>query len=155
MTMSICRSSQHPPFMEEWRKGWLPEPMNPKGDSGTVLGGPVARERRLPELSAWGRVADYREYMISQKPDLETYFDSELAADVILESGIENVYFATSTRWRADGVGRPHVVPIPADPAIPVFTLDDIMDGRLPSGHVVIYDDDHRYMGACWHRNDD
>ncbi|MFZ8941539.1 MAG: hypothetical protein ACO2ZK_06005, partial [Gemmobacter sp.] len=29
-------------------------------EAGEELGGRVARERRLPGLSAWGRVADYR-----------------------------------------------------------------------------------------------
>jgi dimethylamine/trimethylamine dehydrogenase len=29
-----------------------------------------------------------------------------------------------------------------------LFTPDDIMDGRLPSGEVVVYDDDHYYMGG-------
>ena len=31
---------------------------------------------------------------------------------------------------------------------MPVFTPDDLMDGAAPSGHVVIYDDDHYYMGG-------
>ena len=31
---------------------------------------------------------------------------------------------------------------------MPVFTPDDIMDGKLPSGHVVIYDDDHYYLAG-------
>ena len=39
-------------------------------ESGTVLGGRVARERQLPGLSAWGRVADYREYQLSQKANV-------------------------------------------------------------------------------------
>ncbi|NBX09616.1 MAG: FAD-binding protein, partial [Marivivens sp.] len=59
-------------------------------EAGTVLGGRVAKERLLPGLSAWGRVADYREYQISQKPNVETYFDSALDADSILEFGFEN-----------------------------------------------------------------
>ena len=29
-----------------------------------------------------------------------------------------------------------------------VFTPDDLMEGRLPSGPVVIFDDDHYYMGG-------
>ena len=47
-----------------------------------------------------------------------------------------------------DGVARMHVVPMPIDPALPVFTPDDLMDGRLPSGEVVVFDDDHYYMGG-------
>ena len=31
---------------------------------------------------------------------------------------------------------------------MPVLTPDDLIAGRLPSGHVVIYDDDHYYMGS-------
>jgi dimethylamine/trimethylamine dehydrogenase len=34
------------------------------------------------------------------------------------------------------------------DAAMPVFTPDDIMAGKRPSGRVVLYDDDHYYMGG-------
>lgn len=117
-------------------------------EAGTVIGGRVTRERKLPGLSAWGRVVDYREYQISQKPNVETYFDSELDADSILEFGFQNVCIATGAKWRADGVSRQHVVPIPMDSAMPIYTPDDIMAGNKPSGKVVIYDDDHYYMGG-------
>ncbi|WP_133485409.1 FAD-dependent oxidoreductase [Aliiroseovarius marinus] len=117
-------------------------------EAGTVIGGRVTRERTLPGLSAWGRVVDYREYQISQKPNVETYFDSELDAESILEFGFENVCIATGAKWRRDGVSRQHVVPFPTDAAMPLFTPDDMMDGASPSGHVVIYDDDHYYMGG-------
>ncbi|MDH5529989.1 MAG: NAD(P)-binding protein, partial [Paracoccaceae bacterium] len=179
MTMSISRCTQNPTFMEEWRKGWHPEKMNPKGDSSNVLiigsgpagleaaralslrgydiaiaearneiGGRVARERHLPGLSAWGRVVDYRQYQISQRPNVETYFGSELDAGQILDFGFENVCIATGSDWRADGVARQHVVPMPIDAAMAIFTPDDIMAGRCPSGRVVVYDDDHYYMGG-------
>jgi len=117
-------------------------------EAGTELGGCVARERKLPGLSAWGRVADYRAYQLSQRPNVETYFDSRLSAQEILDFGFENVCIATGSHWRADGVARQHVVPMPADPAMPVFTPDDIMAGRLPKGEVVVFDDDHYYMGG-------
>ena len=117
-------------------------------EAGTTLGGRVARERLLPGLSAWGRVADYREYQISQKPNVETYFDSELDAASILDFGFEHVCIATGSEWRRDGVSRQHLVPFPTDPAMPVFTPDDLMAGKRPTGKVVIYDDDHYYMGG-------
>ena len=179
MTMSISRCTQNPTFMEEWRKGWHPERMNPKGTSsnvlilgagpagleaaraaaergydvalaeaGTVLGGRVARERHLPGLSAWGRVVDYRTYQLSQKANVETYFDSTLDADSILEFGFENICIATGSKWRRDGVSRQHVVPFPTSAAMPLFTPDDLMEGASPTGHIVIYDDDHYYMGG-------
>jgi dimethylamine/trimethylamine dehydrogenase len=117
-------------------------------EAGTELGGRVARERHLPGLSAWGRVADYRTYQISQKANVETYFDSELDAGSILEFGFENVCLATGSNWRRDGVARQHVVPFTTDAAMPLFTPDDLMKGSFPSGNVVIYDDDHYYMGG-------
>jgi len=117
-------------------------------EATTELGGRVARERRLPGLSAWGRVLEYREYQIGQKANVETYFDSELDADSILEFGFENVCIATGAKWRRDGVSRQHVVPFATDPDMPIFTPDDIMEGRKPGGKVVIYDDDHYYMGG-------
>ena len=117
-------------------------------EAGKTLGGGVARERHLPGLSAWGRVADYREYQISQKPNVESYFDSALDAESILEFGFENVCIATGSSWRRDGVARQHVVPFAIDPKMPLFTPDDLMDGATPSGHIVIYDDDHYYMGG-------
>lgn len=117
-------------------------------EAGRAIGGRVARERLLPGLSAWGRVVDYRDYQISQKPNVETYFDSALDADSILEFGFENVCIATGAKWRRDGVARQHVVPFPTDDQMSLFTPDDLMDGASPTGHVVIYDDDHYYMGG-------
>ena len=179
MTMSISRCTQNPTFMEEWRKGWHPERINPKGPSSNVLivgtgpagleaalacaqrgydvtlteardilGGRVAEERLLPGLSAWGRVADYREYQLSQKSNVEIYFESQLDVEQVLEYGFENVCIATGSTWRADGVSRQHVVPIPINPRMPIFTPNDLMKGNLPSGNVTIYDDDHYYMGG-------
>ncbi|MCU9836872.1 NAD(P)-binding protein [Ruegeria sp. WL0004] len=179
MTMSISRCTQNPTFMEEWRKGWHPERMNPKGDSSNVLvvgsgpagleaawalcrrgydvaiaearkviGGRVTRERALPGLSAWGRVVDYREYQLGQRANVEIYRQSELDAAAILEFGFQNICIATGSTWRRDGVARQHVVPMPIAPGAQVFTPDDLMEGRLPKGRVVIFDDDHYYMGG-------
>ncbi|SIO06587.1 NAD(P)-binding protein [Vannielia litorea] len=117
-------------------------------EAGRELGGRVARERLLPGLAAWGRVADYRAYQIGQKPNVETCFDSALDAESILEFGFEHICIATGATWRRDGVARQHVVPMKADPGMPVFTPDDLMAGARPEGRVVIYDDDHYYMGG-------
>ncbi len=117
-------------------------------EAGTELGGRVARECRLPGLAAWGRVRDYRQYQLSQMENVDIYFDSRLSADDILGFGFENVAIATGSTWRRDGVARAHVVPMPIDPAMPVYTPDDLMDGKIPSGNVVLFDDDHYYMGG-------
>jgi len=102
-----------------------------------VLGGRVARERNLPGLSAWGRVADYREYQISQMTNVEIYFDSPLDADQVLDFGFEHVAIATGSTWRRDGIARHHIMPI-----------HDLMGGSTSTGRVVIFDDDHYYMGG-------
>ena len=117
-------------------------------EAGKHLGGRVARERRLPGLSAWGRVLEYREYQLSQRSNVETYFDSSLSVAEILEFGFQNVAIATGAAWRRDGVARQHVVPFPMDPKLPVLTPDDVMNGNIPSGKVVVFDDDHYYMGS-------
>jgi len=117
-------------------------------EAGTELGGRVARECKLPGLSAWGRVRDYRTYQLSQRANVETYFNSALTAQDILEFGFENVAIATGSTWRRDGVARQHVVAMPMNPAMPIFTPDDLMAGEIPLGNVVVFDDDHYYMGG-------
>jgi dimethylamine/trimethylamine dehydrogenase len=117
-------------------------------EAGTELGGRVARECRLPGLSAWGRVRDYRAGQIGKMSNVNVYRDSELSADDILEFGFEHVAIATGAAWRRDGIARYNLLLIAIDPAMPVFTPDDLMEGQRPSGHVVVYDDDHYYMGS-------
>ena len=117
-------------------------------EADTELGGRVARECRLPGLSAWGRVRDYRQYQISQMQNVEVYRDSRLSASQILEFGFDAVAIATGATWRRDGVARAHVVPMPIDPEMPTYTPDDLMAGSIPSGKVVLFDDDHYYMGG-------
>ncbi len=117
-------------------------------EAGTEVGGRVARECQLPGLSAWGRVKDYREYQISQMANVDIYFDSALTAEDILEFGFEHVALATGSTWRRDGVARHHVVPLSIPAEVKIFTPDDLMAGRVPSGKIVIFDDDHYYMGG-------
>jgi dimethylamine/trimethylamine dehydrogenase len=179
MTGAISRCTQNTAFMEEWRKGWHPERVRPKGrssrvlvvgagpagleaamqlgrrgytvtlaEAGRVLGGRVARERRLPGLSAWGRVADYRAGQIGKMPNVEVYFDSALSADDVLGMGAEHVAIATGAAWRRDMVARHHLAPTPAGD-LPLYTPDDLMDGGGPEGGtVLIYDDDQFYMAS-------
>ena len=57
-------------------------------EASTDLGGRVSKERLLPGLSAWGRVADYREGQIQTMTNVDVYLDSELTADQVLEFGL-------------------------------------------------------------------
>jgi dimethylamine/trimethylamine dehydrogenase len=79
---------------------------------------------------------------------VQLYPASKLAAEEVMAFGFQNICVATGAQWRADGVSRQHVVAMPIDAAMPVFTPDDLMAGRLPAGRVVLFDDDHYYMGG-------
>ena len=175
------RCTQNPTMGEEWRRGWHPEKIAPKGreeaalvigagpaglecamqlarrgyevtlaEAGPEAGGRVLRESRLPGLSAWKRVADYRLNDLSQRANVRMFTDSRLDADAVLELGIPNVFVATGSTWRRDGIGRSVQRHPPAiDGAARVLTPDDIMEGRMPpEGPVVIYDDDQVYLAA-------
>ena len=113
-----------------------------------TLGGRVSLESTLPGLSAWGRVRDYRTWQISQLGNVNVYPDNELSADDVLEFGSDHVALATGSHWRRDGVSRYHVKPIGTQGSLPVYTPDDIMGGTKLTGKVVVFDDDHYYMGA-------
>ncbi|MFP6743875.1 MAG: FAD-dependent oxidoreductase [Alphaproteobacteria bacterium] len=112
------------------------------------LGGRVTRESRLPGLGAWSRVRDYRTYQISQMANVDVYKSSALDAAQVLELGAAHVAVATGSRWRRDGYGRAHQFAIPGTDGDNVLTPDDIMAGVRPDGMVLIYDDDHYYMGS-------
>ncbi len=111
-------------------------------------GGRVAREARLPGLSEWRRVIDWRLTQIARMPNVELLPGNRMTSAAILESGYEHVIIATGAVWRRDGVGRTVHHPVPGCDLPHIFTPDDLMDGRLPTGRVVIYDDDHYYMGG-------
>jgi len=118
-------------------------------EASTELGGRVAQESRLPGLSEWGRVVDYRVQQIQTMPNVEFFLDNHLHADDALSIGAEHIVVATGSKWRADGYGRYHSRPCPdLGPAEQVFTPNDIFEGRVPQGKAVVFDDDHYYMGS-------
>lgn len=118
-------------------------------EAGTELGGRVRLECQLPGLAAWGRVRDYRAHQLRQLPNANIYFDSRLSAQDVLDFGFEHVAIATGSKWRRDGIARRNLVPIEIDGAMPLFTPDDLLAGNFPEGkEIVLYDDDHYYMGG-------
>ncbi|HUY84189.1 MAG TPA: FAD-dependent oxidoreductase [Steroidobacteraceae bacterium] len=174
---AAIRCTQNPTIGEEWRSGWHPERVprgsgsvlvvgaGPAGleaahilgkrgfnvtitDAERSPGGRVSRESRLPGLGAWARVRDYRVAQLARMPNVAAYYGGALDAAAVREFGADHVLIATGARWRRDGLGRWHSQPLSvAGAAAQVFTPDDIMDGRLPRGAVVVFDDDHYYMG--------
>jgi dimethylamine/trimethylamine dehydrogenase len=178
-TGTPIRCTQNPTMGEEWRKGWHPERIPPKGSDARILvvgggpagleaavslgrrgyavtlaearrtlGGRVSLESTLPGLAEWARVRDWRLNQISKLPNVEVYLESVVDADQVLEFAADRVVVATGSRWRRDGTGRQQATPVPGWDAPWVITPDDVMAGVMPAGPVVVYDDDHYYMGG-------
>jgi dimethylamine/trimethylamine dehydrogenase len=118
-------------------------------EAAEQFGGRVTRESRLPGLAAWSRVRDYRLNQLNKMQNVETLRGSRVTAGEVLEFGASRVVIATGSRWRHDGIGRSNSRPVRGfDAAQRVFTPDELMDGALVSGRVVVFDDDHYYLGA-------
>jgi len=171
------RCTQNPTMGEEFRRGWHPEIIAPKRSEDEILivgagpagleaaralgqrgyrviltdanreaGGRVALESALPNLNEWRRVIDWRLTQINKTEHIFFYPSSLMTAKDVLEAGAPHVILATGAAWRRDGLGRNISRPLQGDGKI--FTPDDLMNGNLPSGKVLIYDDDHYYMGG-------
>jgi dimethylamine/trimethylamine dehydrogenase len=112
------------------------------------LGGRVSRESALPGLAEWARVRDYRVTMLEKLGNVEIFRESRLGADDVREYGAAHVLLATGARWRRDGIGGGRRKPIPGAETASVHTPDDLMAGATLRGHVVIYDNDHYYLGG-------
>ena len=118
-------------------------------EASRELGGRVAAESRLPGLHAWRRVQEYREQQLRRLPNVGIYRQSAMTAGEVLEHGFGHVVVATGAAWRRDGAGRWHTRAIPADGSPQILTPDDLMAGQRPAGErVVIFDDDHYYLGG-------
>ena len=118
-------------------------------EAGDELGGRVARESRLPGLSEWARVRDWRVTQLERMANVSIYRGSALEADHVLEFGARHVAIATGSAWRRDGVGRDSGFKLAGLDGADVYTPDDLMGGRVPAeGPVIIWDDDHYYMGG-------
>jgi dimethylamine/trimethylamine dehydrogenase len=119
-------------------------------DASEQLGGRVTREARLPGLAAWARVRDYRVNQLLKIPEVTIVRGSRVTAQDVLDFGANRVVLATGAHWRRDGIGRANTRAVRGfDAPGRVFTPTDIMEGAVPTGsEVVVFDDDHYYLGA-------
>ena len=112
------------------------------------LGGRVTLESRLPGLAEWARVRDWRVGQLQKMTNVEVYPASTLTAEHVHEFAPQHVVIATGAKWRSDGFGRINDDPIPGSDAPRVLSPDDVIAGvETDDGPVVVFDDDHYYMG--------
>ncbi len=174
------RCTQNPTMGEEWRRGWHPEKIEPKGNSESVLvvgagpagleaalalgqrgyhvilaeasrelGGRVSLESKLPGLSEWARVREYRVGQIEKMSNVEIYRESELVLQDILDLNADHVAIATGSKWRADAYGNYNNRALNLSRFNrQIFTADDIMGGASPAGRTIVFDDDCFYVGS-------
>lgn len=117
-------------------------------ERNTELGGRLLWESRLPGLSTWIRVRDYRAQQFTKLPNVELYFDSDIDAGAIREFGIPHVVLATGAEWRKDGVGQSLLAPVEGCQSASLLSPAEIARGAEIDGPVVIYDDDCFYLGS-------
>jgi len=178
LTHTPIRCTQNPTMGEEWRKGWHPERIAPRKTDERVLivgagpagleaaralgqrgydvhlaeatrelGGRVSREARLPGLSEWARVRDWRVGQIERMANVSIYRESSMGADDVMDFGAGHVVVATGCHWRRDGFGRSNTA-IKGFDELRITTPDDVMDGEIPPGPVLLFDDDGYYYGS-------
>ena len=116
----------------------------------TEGGGRAVAEAQLPGLASYQRVADYRLGQIGRSANVRFYPGSEMDASSICEFGADHVAIATGAQWRRDGMGRATWQPVAGCETHPaLYTPDDIIAGQRPErGPVLVYDDDHYYLGG-------
>lgn len=112
------------------------------------LGGRVTREALLPGLSEWARVRDWRMGQIDKLENVEVFRESQMHADDVLELSVEHVLVATGAIWTTDGIGRQSSQGFEDPDLTMLVSAETVLNGNpITSGHIVIYDDDHYYLG--------
>ena len=113
------------------------------------LGGRVLFESSLKGLSAWKRVVDNRVHEILQKNNIEVYRESRVTAEHIDELGINNIFLATGSSWRKDGIGRSRRSPIQGLETVKVYSPEEaVKDSKNIKGPLVVYDDEQGYLAG-------
>jgi len=172
------RCTQNATIGEEWRKSWHPEKFDRAGSDDRILivgsgpagleagliaakrgyqvtiaeksselGGRLLYETRLPGLNTWGRVRDYRLHALKQMANVDLYMDSELGVDDILSLEHQRIAIATGAKW-TKSLYSSLEIPLGSLDKAKVYTPDDLAQGQMPEGPVLVYDFDNYYLGG-------
>lgn len=117
-------------------------------ESGKKPGGRVSLESRLPGLSEWARVRDWRLTQLRKNHRVGLFPDSHMSAEDVIDCEADYVLLATGARWTTEGIGRSLQEPFTGHDNPNVLSADALLqDTHSIAGHYLIFDDDHYYMG--------
>src|SRR5262249_900050 len=91
---------------------------------------------------------DHRVLQIDKMRNVSVYRASRLEAEHVREMGCARVVVATGSTWRRDGTGPAHTRPVPGFEEGGAYTPDDVLAAAAVKGPVVVFGDDHFYMGG-------
>jgi dimethylamine/trimethylamine dehydrogenase len=172
------RCTQNPTMGEEWRKGWHPEKVPPKGSDARILivgAGPAGLEAaralgargynvilaeasrvlggRVTREAALPGMSEYIRVRDYREQQLFAMPNVEIFRDSALTAddalAVGADHVAIATGARwRKDIAQDKVYVTVADPGTEVLTPDDIMEGRMPTGRTVLFDGDGYYMGS-------
>ena len=118
-------------------------------EASRSFGGRVTTEARLPGLSEWARVRDWRLGQLAKLDAVEMFPESPMRAEDIVGLDIAHVLFATGSKWSKDTVGRHSADGLRESVPGMVLSAETVLSrATIDAKHVLIYDDDHYYMGS-------
>ena len=111
------------------------------------FGGRLRFETRLPGLSTWGRVLDWRLAQLQKLDNVTLYPGNALSVEDILGLEHQRVVIATGARWTRMLYSTLEL-PVGSLNEPNVFTPDDVAAGVPIPGPIVVFDYDNYYMGG-------
>ena len=116
-------------------------------DSNKELGGRINMESKLPGMTSYKRVVDYRVNQINQLNNVDVFLDNTLSPDDVLELGFDHVVTATGSTWQPSIMDEKSA-PVLIDKTDTIFTPEDVLNGCELKSPVIIFDFDYYYMGG-------
>ena len=116
-------------------------------DSNKELGGRINMESKLPGMTSYKRVVDYRVNQINQLNNVDVFLDNTLSPDDVLELGFDHVVTATGSTWQPSIMDEKSA-PVFIDKTDTIITPEDVLNGCELKSPVIIFDFDYYYMGG-------